>query len=166
MKPLLSAVVFAAIFAAVATQAYVLVFSGNHLVLHGLSFFAALFTGLATVRFCRAVDTPRKAVPAVEQRRRPAHGNKRSDAGERGASGAKRNSAAKRETGTVKWFDAAKGYGFVIRESGEEIFVHHRSIRGRGGRALADGQAVSFVAVKRSRGLQAEEVEAVDGAST
>ena len=165
MKPLLSAVVFAAIFAAVATQAYVLVFSGNHLVLHGLSFFAALLTGLATVRFCRAVDAPRKAAPAVEQRR-PARGNKRSDTRERAASGAKRNSAAKRETGTVKWFDAAKGYGFVIRESGEEIFVHHRSIGRGGGRALADGQAVSFVAVKRSRGLQAEEVEAVDGAST
>ena len=165
MKPLLSAVVFAAIFAAVATQAYVLVFSDNHLVLHGLAFLAALLTGLATVRFCRTVDAPRKA-PAVEQRRRPARGNKRSDARERTASGAKRNSAAKRETGTVKWFDAAKGYGFVIRESGEEIFVHHRSIRRGGGRALADGQAVSFVAVKRSRGLQAEEVEAVDGAST
>lgn len=166
MKPLLSAVVFAAIFAAVATQAYVLVFSGNHLVLHGLSFFAAFLTGLATVRFCRAVDAPRKAVPAVEQRRRPARGNKRSDARERAGSGAKRNSAAKRENGTIKWFDAAKGYGFVIRESGEEIFVHHRSIRRGGGRALEDGQAVSFVAVKRSRGLQAEEVEAVDGAST
>ena len=165
MKPLLSAVVFAAIFAAVATQAYVLVFNGNHLVLHGLAFLAALLTGLATVRFCRTVDAPRKA-PAVEQRRRPARGNKRSDARERAASGAKRNSAAKRETGTVKWFDAAKGYGFVIRESGEEIFVHHRSIRRGGGRGLADGQAVSFVAVKRSRGLQAEEVEAVDGAST
>ena len=166
MKPLLSAVVFAAIFAAVATQAYVLVFSGNHLVLHGLSFFAALFTGLATVRFCRTAGATREAAAPVQQRRRPARGNKRSDARERAASDSKRNTAAKRENGTVKWFDAAKGYGFVIRESGEEIFVHHRSIRRGGGRALADGQAVSFVAVKRSRGWQAEEVEALGGAST
>ncbi|MEZ5557156.1 MAG: cold shock domain-containing protein [Pseudomonadales bacterium] len=68
-----------------------------------------------------------------------------------------------RETGTVKWFNRNKGFGFVIRESGEEIFVHQRSIRpleDDGGRrpALRDGQSVTFVVAERDKGLQAEDV--------
>lgn len=159
MKVLLSALVFAALFAAVATQAYVLLFDGKQLVLHGLCFLAAFLTGLATVRFGRAAPADaagNEAAPIVEEQRRSPRA-RRSGSKSRQPAG----SEAERETGTVKWFDANKGYGFVVRASGEEIFVHHRAIRPGAGRKLTDGQAVRFVAVARSRGLQAEDVEAL-----
>jgi len=62
------------------------------------------------------------------------------------------------ERGVVKWFDAKKGFGFIVRSNGEEIFVHYRSIRGGGHRALKDGQAVRFRVGQGDKGLQAEEV--------
>jgi CspA family cold shock protein len=71
---------------------------------------------------------------------------------------------ADRESGTVKWFNRTKGFGFIVRESGEEIFVHQRSIRtanGNDGRrrpALKDGQKVTFTVANREKGLQAEDV--------
>jgi CspA family cold shock protein len=67
---------------------------------------------------------------------------------------------ADRETGTVKWFDNAKGYGFIQRPGGEDVFVHYRSIRGEGYRTLQEGQAVNFNVVKGQKGLQAEDVAA------
>lgn len=69
-----------------------------------------------------------------------------------------------RESGTVKWFNRSKGFGFIVRASGDEIFVHQRSIRSEDDRgeqrrpSLRDGQAVSFVVVERDKGLQAEDV--------
>ncbi len=69
-----------------------------------------------------------------------------------------------RESGSVKWFNRTKGFGFIVRESGEEIFVHQRSIRstGQGDNrrrpALKDGQPVTFVVAERDKGLQAEDV--------
>ena len=69
---------------------------------------------------------------------------------------------AEREQGTVKWFNGTKGFGFIIRDNGEEIFVHFRSIRGEGRRGLRDGQKVSFVVAQRDKGPQAEDVEALD----
>ena len=69
-----------------------------------------------------------------------------------------------RESGTVKWFNRTKGFRFIVRESGEEIFVHQRSIRSEGSGdnrrrpALRDGQAVTFVVANREKGLQAEDV--------
>ena len=48
------------------------------------------------------------------------------------------------ERGTVKWFNAAKGFGFITRENGEDVFVHFRSIQGKGHRSLGEGQAVIF----------------------
>jgi CspA family cold shock protein len=68
-----------------------------------------------------------------------------------------------RETGSVKWFNRSKGFGFIIRDTGGEIFVHQRSIRSDGGNdgrrpSLKDGQAVTFLVVERDKGLQAEDV--------
>ncbi len=67
-----------------------------------------------------------------------------------------------REQGTVKWFNATKGFGFIIKDDGEEIFVHFRSIRGEGRRGLRDGQRVSFEVAQSDKGPQAEDVEGLD----
>lgn len=67
-----------------------------------------------------------------------------------------------RERGTVKWFNSSKGFGFIVRENGEEIFVHFRSIRGEGRRGLRDGQRVSFVVADSNKGPQAEDVVGED----
>lgn len=63
-----------------------------------------------------------------------------------------------RELGTVKWFNASKGFGFITRDSGEDVFVHFRSIRGKGHRVLKDGQRVDFLISESTKGLQAEDV--------
>ncbi|MCP5160081.1 MAG: cold shock domain-containing protein [Hahellaceae bacterium] len=62
------------------------------------------------------------------------------------------------ETGTVKWFNVNKGFGFITRESGEDVFVHFRSIRGRGRRSLKQGERVRFDVTQGDKGLQAENV--------
>lgn len=66
-----------------------------------------------------------------------------------------------RQTGTVKWFNDAKGFGFISRENGEDVFVHFRSIVGTGFRSLQEGQKVSFKLVQGQKGLQADEVQAM-----
>jgi CspA family cold shock protein len=68
-----------------------------------------------------------------------------------------------REEGEVKWFNVSKGFGFIRRDNGEEIFVHFRSIRSKnpGRRGLRDGQRVTYVVVESDKGPQAEDVEEV-----
>ncbi len=63
------------------------------------------------------------------------------------------------EQGTVKWFNDAKGYGFLSRENGEDVFVHFSAIQSNGFRSLKEGQAVSFTVVKGPKGWQAENVQ-------
>ena len=63
-----------------------------------------------------------------------------------------------RESGSVKWFNVSKGFGFITRENGEDVFVHFRSIRGQGHRFLTEGQAVEFSLSEGRKGLQAEDV--------
>ena len=63
-----------------------------------------------------------------------------------------------REHGTVKWFNVSKGFGFITRENGDDVFVHFRNIRGRGHRALSEGQQVKFHTRDSDKGLQAEDV--------
>jgi CspA family cold shock protein len=66
-----------------------------------------------------------------------------------------------KEQGTVKWFNAAKGYGFIQRESGEDVFVHYSAILGDGYRTLEEGARVAFEVRKGPKGLQADAVERV-----
>ncbi|WP_417775754.1 cold shock domain-containing protein membrane protein [Stutzerimonas xanthomarina] len=68
--------------------------------------------------------------------------------------------AAGREKGTVKWFNTSKGFGFISRDSGDDVFVHFRAIRGEGHRVLIEGQRVEFTVMMRDKGLQAEDVVA------
>ncbi|CAD5109088.1 cold shock domain-containing protein [Zestomonas carbonaria] len=65
---------------------------------------------------------------------------------------------ADREIGTVKWFNDAKGYGFIQRESGADVFVHYRAIRGEGHRTLSEGERVEFSVIDGQKGPQAEDV--------
>lgn len=65
------------------------------------------------------------------------------------------------EQGTVKWFNDAKGFGFISRDNGEDVFVHHTSIQSNGFRSLQEGQRVEFEVTKGKKGLQAENVRAL-----
>ncbi len=68
---------------------------------------------------------------------------------------------AEREKGTVKWFNDSKGFGFIVREEGEDVFVHHSAIKGSGFRSLEEGQEVEFVVVDGDKGPQAQDVTIV-----
>jgi CspA family cold shock protein len=63
------------------------------------------------------------------------------------------------EQGTVKWFNDAKGFGFITRQTGEDIFVHFSAIQSNGFRSLQEGQAVQFNVVRGPKGMQAESVQ-------
>ena len=63
-----------------------------------------------------------------------------------------------KETGIVKWFNASKGYGFISRDNGEDIFVHFSAIEASGYRSLEEGSKVTFVVKNGPKGLQAEQV--------
>ena len=65
------------------------------------------------------------------------------------------------QTGTVKWFNDAKGFGFITPQSGEDLFVHFRAIQGTGFRTLQEGQKVTFKAVRGQKGMQADQVQAL-----
>ncbi len=177
MKTTLTALGVAALLAAVATEIFFRFFAGQYLVLLAMCFVASIVTALATVRFAvrqpdaeprtrapRAKDRPRQPDRPRERPRERSRQSERPRQSDRPRQPEPKREelppGAKRETGTVKWFDRTKGYGFVIREDGDEIFVHHRSIQreGRERPGLEDGQAVSFVAVERERGWQAEDV--------
>ncbi len=70
---------------------------------------------------------------------------------------------ADREKGKVKWFNNSKGFGFIERESGDDIFVHYSALQGEGYRSLKEGQPVEFTVTQGAKGLQAENVLAVQG---
>jgi cold shock protein len=63
------------------------------------------------------------------------------------------------ETGTVKWFNNAKGYGFIKRSTGEDVFVHYKSINGEGYKTLKEGDTVEFEVEQGAKGLQAVNVK-------
>lgn len=68
---------------------------------------------------------------------------------------------ADRESGTVKWFNSSKGYGFIVRDQGGDIFVHYSAISGDGYRSLEEGQRVEFTVGEGQKGPQAREVTVV-----
>jgi cold shock protein len=70
------------------------------------------------------------------------------------------NQVYQMEQGTVKWFNDAKGYGFISRQSGDDVFVHFSAVQGGGFRSLQEGQAVQFDVTKGPKGWQAENVQA------
>ena len=69
---------------------------------------------------------------------------------------------AEREQGVVKWFNATKGYGFIERDAGGDIFVHHSDIRAEGYRSLDEGQRVEFSVVTADKGPRAQDVAPVN----
>jgi cold shock protein len=66
-----------------------------------------------------------------------------------------------KSTGTVKWFNEAKGYGFIEQESGPDLFAHFKSIEGSGFKTLAEGQSVEFNITQGQKGPQAENIVVV-----
>jgi len=65
---------------------------------------------------------------------------------------------AEREVGTVKWFNSTKGFGFIEREGGKDVFVHYSAIEGAGYRSLEEGQKVEFTVTEGQKGPQAQDV--------
>jgi CspA family cold shock protein len=68
-------------------------------------------------------------------------------------------SSSVRASGTVKWFNEVKGFGFISQEGGEDLFVHYSAIQGNGFKTLKEGQPVEFDIVEGPKGLQAANVE-------
>ena len=68
---------------------------------------------------------------------------------------------AEQETGTIKWFNGDKGYGFISREEGSDVFVHYTALSGDGYRTLDEGQKVEFTVTQGPKGLQAENVSTI-----
>jgi CspA family cold shock protein len=64
-------------------------------------------------------------------------------------------------TGTVKWFDEKKGYGFITMDEGKDVFVHYTAIQGNGFRKLAEGERVSFEVKEGTKGPQADQVQVI-----
>ncbi|MCP3907019.1 MAG: cold shock domain-containing protein [Oceanicoccus sp.] len=105
--------------------------------------FVIIFTGCIIVALVSPVINTSTATSASK----PTKKTKRSKPSNKG-----------REQGEVKWFNVSKGYGFVTRKTGEDIFVHFRSIQGEGRRVLREGQAVEFTVTEGDKGPQAEDV--------
>lgn len=69
---------------------------------------------------------------------------------------------AEKVKGTVKWFNSSKGYGFISRQDGDDVFVHFQAIQGDGYRTLQEGQQVEFVVAQGQKGPQAQEVKVLN----
>ena len=68
---------------------------------------------------------------------------------------------SQRNTGHVKWFNEKKGFGFIVNESGEDVFVHYKDIQGEGFKTLHENDAVTFIIDKGPKGYKAQSVEVV-----
>ena len=134
---ILSKLIIAVIIAAIISQSYAISISQSlpHFELLGMFSLATLLTVVFS---------------AFRPKRKPGKFSKRD-----------KQDAQNRTNGTVKWFNSSKGFGFITVDNGEEIFVHFRSIEGRGRRVLRDGQKVTLVVANSEKGPQAEDVRIV-----
>lgn len=126
--------------------------------------FLAALLNARLARTARTAGNARsETVPVRRERPAPRSGS-RSESPPSPARGSSRETGGARESGTVKWFNRTKGFGFIVRADGSEIFVHQRSIRlvdegdSRRRPALIDGQQVTFTVAVRDKGPQAEDV--------
>ncbi|TVP54104.1 MAG: cold shock domain-containing protein [Halomonadaceae bacterium] len=122
----------------------------DNLVAYGLLYLLFVVMGLLTVLLATARPGPRLKAAANEL------------APNRAAAGPV-TLAKGEEEGTVKWFNVKKGFGFITRENGDDIFVHFRAIQGHGRRVLRQGQRVKYHVVDADKGLQANDVTVTDG---
>lgn len=148
----------ALLFAAVIVELSSRLWPGSSLPLLFIAATALLIQGYLSIRL-----VPAQGATTQPAQRQPTSASKSSPRRSDRSQNRPQNNG-KRENGSVKWFNRTKGFGFIVRESGEEIFVHQRSIRstGQGDNrrrpALRDGQQVTFVVAERDKGLQAEDV--------
>ncbi|MCZ0945135.1 MAG: cold shock domain-containing protein [Gammaproteobacteria bacterium] len=146
----------ALVLAALVTEAHFRLFAGDYFALLLVTFLALAVNGLFNARLANQNAATTAAASPAKSKRRPA---KRAPRETR----TRLIGGGKREEGTVKWFDEAKGFGFIIRADRSEIFVHKRAIRAdRGERPqLYDGRPVSFQVGENEKGLCAENVTAL-----
>jgi CspA family cold shock protein len=136
-----------------------------YLILFGAFAAATIATSLlVSIKFTPAATTDKPASKASKPKKAAPRPSKpaKTPASNPASNPVKKSSSAKREEGEVKWFNVTKGFGFITRDNGEEIFVHFRSILGEGRRSLRDGQRVSYVVSDSDKGPQAEEVEGLE----
>ena len=176
MRTFLAAAASAIFFAAVIVELTSRLWPGSYLALLLVAFLGLFFNGLLNGRL--AMGTAAPAPARNKQARSRDRGGERQRAREKAEPRREKRPSAKaesapsndgpREDGEVKWFNRNKGFGFIIRGSGEEIFVHQRSIRligdgeNRRRPTLRDGQSVNFQVAERDKGVQAEDVIASD----
>lgn len=122
---------------------------------------------LALAALVQLLPQPRAAASRAEAAAAPAaqtaqRAPQRPAPSARPAAASRGEARSPREAGTVKWFNTSKGFGFISRDSGDDIFVHFRAIRGDGHRVLVEGQRVEFTVIQRDKGLQAEDVQILE----
>jgi cold shock protein len=145
MTRLFAAATTALFVGAVVTELHSRLFAGRYFALLVLSVIGILIGGLAMHRIFLLIESNAE------------------DSARSGAASTASNTDVDddRETGRVKWFNRTKGFGFIVRDDGGEIFVHHRNIDGSGRRSLKDGELVRFKVAQHDKGLQAEHVSVV-----
>ena len=141
---LLIPAVIALLLAAIATELYVRLYAGHEI---------ALLATIAVAIYAAALASPRAIANVLGGSSAPRRAE---------AAAPQAQAADRRASGRVKWFNRTKGFGFIVRDDGGEIFVHHRNIVGAGRQSLREGQRVSFVVVSGQKGPLAEHVTPID----